>query len=664
MSPFSGLVSLWLNKIEMAWEQKNKRYGKDARDGMFFYCGPYDRMYDGTMGGAMGGSSARSPSTTISMIPPPAMRLTLNKVSELVQLFGPFLYYKNPNRQVTARKQVATTTDLLGAAINSNPQYAPLMQQLFMMSQQQNAADTTMSVLVEALLNATPYPLDLKSQSRMAIDEALIAGLGLLWTTKFQPPGSPTPVIGSYYGTQADLLIDPDATTWQNALWIARRTICPVWEAEKRWQLPPGSLKPNVESNNRQGEIRGMGFDGVMFRTQGRTCDMVIYYEVWSKTGLGSRLKGANDRYTQQATEGLVGDYAYIVVSPGQQFPLNAGPQLMAMPNSPENMQVLQQAFSWETPFYVDGGWPCCPLVFHEIPNDPWPASHISFALGELKLMNWIGSWVTGKIRTTCRDFIACPKRLADELKQTIQSGSDLSLLEITEEYKDVREILQFIQQGPMNTDIWQVLEIIERWFDQRTGLTELMYGQSSRQYRSAAEAEIKKDQANIRPEDMANRVEDWQSLVARREAFASRWHLQGDDVMPFLGKPGAALWQMLVVNQDPSTMLYDLQYRVEAGSIRKPNRSRDAENATALMQTVMPLAVQYFQLSGNIDPINQILSLWKKSMDIDQSVVNFPPLMMPPMPPGGPQGGGPPQPGGPQQQGPPAAGPQPAIAA
>jgi hypothetical protein len=278
--------------------------------------------------------------------------------------------------------------------------------------------------------------------------------------------------------------------------------------------------------------------------------------------------------------------------------------------------------------------------------------------------MNWIGSWVTGKIATTCRSFIACPKRLADELKQTIQSGSDLSLLEITEEYKDVREIIQFIQQPQMNADIWQVLEIIERWFDQRTGLTELMYGQSSRQYRSAAEAEIKKDQANIRPEDMANKVEDWQSLVARREAFASRWHLQGNDVMPFLGKPGAALWQMLVVNQDPGTMLYDLQYRIEAGSIRKPNRSRDAENATALMQNVMPLAVQYFQMTGNIDPINQILTLWKKSMDIDQSIVNFPPLMMPPLPPGGPPAGGPPQPGGPRQAGPAPAGAHPAIAA
>jgi hypothetical protein len=213
----------------------------------------------------------------------------------------------------------------------------------------------------------------------------------------------------------------------------------------------------------------------------------------------------------------------------------------------------------------------------------------------------------------------------------------------------------------PANTDMWQIIEMLEGWFDKATGLSELMYGQSNRQYRSAAEAEIKKDQANIRPEDMANRVEDWQSLVARREAFASRWHLQGNDVMPFLGKPGAALWQMLVVNQDPASMLYDLQYRVEAGSIRKPNRSRDAENATALMQNVMPIAIQYFQMTGNIDAVNQILALWKKSMDIDQSLVNFAPLMMPGMGPTLPPGAPAPEPGKGGAKG---GAPQPAMAA
>jgi hypothetical protein len=631
-SPFSGLVSLWLSKIEMAWDQKNRRFGKDAQDGMFFYKGPYDQMYTGEMGGGVSAGVDRT-GQKLASIQAPSVRITLNKVAELVQLYGPSLYYKNPNRQVTARKQVATTTDLLGATLTAFPQYQGLLQALLQMSVQQNGQDQTTAVLVESLLNATPTPLDLKTESRKAIDECLIKGLGILWTTVFTPPGSETKVVASVQGSCDDLLIDPDAADLNRALWTARRWIMPVWEAERKFKLEPGTLRPNLESNNRQGEIRGMGFDGSMLRSQGRTCDTVVFYEIWSKTGLGSRLKGARDEFTAKATEGIIGDYAYLVVCPGNDFPLNAPPALMQQAATPEAMQAVTAAFQWETPFYVDGGWPFVPLSFHEIPGDVWPASHISFALGELKFMNWVASWLAGKIRTTCRDFIAAKKKLSDEFKQTLMSGEDLSLLEISEEYKSVRDAVEFLQQPSMNTDVFKVLQMIENWFDQRTGLTELMYGMSQRQYRSAAEAEIKKDQANIRPEDMSNRVEDWQAMAARREAFASRWHLQGQDVVPFLGKPGAALWQMLVANQDPASILYDLQYRIEAGSIRKPNRSRDNENALAMMQNVMPIAMQYMQLTGNVTPVNTLLSLWAKSMDIDPATVQLPPMMLPPAP-------------------------------
>ena len=105
-SPFASLCSIWLAKIEMAWEQKNKRFGVDARDGMFFYKGPYDKMYDGTYGAPWGTGEGRSNTGPVSSIQPPAVRVTLNKVSDMVQLFGPYLYYKNPNRKVEARKSV------------------------------------------------------------------------------------------------------------------------------------------------------------------------------------------------------------------------------------------------------------------------------------------------------------------------------------------------------------------------------------------------------------------------------------------------------------------------------------------------------------------------------------------------------------------------------
>jgi hypothetical protein len=665
-TPFQGLVTIWLQKIALAWEKKNKRFGKEAREGRFFYQGPYDDMYTGTIGGLPTNFQVNvgNGNQAGQVVSPPMFRMTINKVAELVQLFGPNLYYKNPNRKVTARTQVATTTDLLGATMQAYPQYQDLLQQLLQLSVQQNGLDKTTSILVEALLNSTPEPMNLKVDSRRAIDEALITGLGLMWTTVYTPPGSNTKVVRSVYDTEENLIIDPDATSWETAQWIARRWFQPTWMAERKFGLDPGTLRSNISSNNGQAEISGMGYDGELLRSGGRTCDMVLYYEVWSKTGLGSRLKGARDDFTNAATENIAGDYAYLVVCQGNNFPLNAPPKLMQQESNPQTMDAVKKAFMWETPYYTDaegGGWPCVPLWFHEIPNDPWPASHISFGMGELKFINWVCSWLIGKIRTTCRDFIVVKKALADEFKQVMATGEDLSLLQLTQDYPSVRDAVEFLQHPQMNSDIFEILNIIEAKFDQRTGLNELMYGASQHQYRSAAEAEIKKENSQIRPDDMANRVENWQSTLARREAFTWRWHAVAQDVVPFLGKPGAALWHLLIENQDPAGILYDLQYRIEAGSIRKPNRSRDAENASAILQNLLPIYIQYMQGTGNVDPINKALTIWAKSMDIDPQTVILPPIQPPPPPQVGP--GGPPGPGGPQPAvgGPP---PQRAIAA
>lgn len=634
-NPFSGLVNIWLSKIDAAWDKKAERFGKDAADALFFYKGPYDAMYTGAAGGLQSRFFGTAAEGQTASIAPPTFRMTLNKVAELVQIFGPNLYYKNPQRQVTPRTQVGTSTDLLADAMGAYPQYGQLLQMLLQQSVATNAEDKTRALLVEALLNATPDPLDLKTESRQAIDEALIKGMGCCWTHHFQPPAAGHWVVGSFYDSCDNLGIDPDATSWKTAKWIFRRWIQPVWEVERKFQLPPGSVKAQMESRNRQAEVAGMGLDGSLARLNGKTCDYCVYYEIFSKTGVGGRLKGAaDDGFTQSVADSLAGDYAYLVVCPGTEYPLNIPPAMLDAPGDTASLDKVKQALQWPTPFYVDGGWPVAPLYFHETPNEVWPVGHITFAMGELKFLNWGYSWLASKIRTTCRDFIALKKALNDEFKQKIMSGEDLTLLEIEQQHGTISEIVQFLQHPPMNQDIFTILQMIEQKFDERTGLTEIMYGQSGRQYRSAAEAEIKKEQSNIRPDDMANRVEDWQTKIARMEAVSSRWHLKGQDVMPFLGKPGAALWQMLVADAPPQAVMYDLQYRVEAGSIRKPNRSRDAENFNAVLQNLLPLFQQVMTITGNVDPINAILAGWAKTMDMDPALIALPPLMPPPMPP------------------------------
>jgi hypothetical protein len=226
-------------------------------------------------------------------------------------------------------------------------------------------------------------------------------------------------------------------------------------------------------------------------------------------------------------------------------------------------------------------------------------------------------------------------------MKQRVLHGQDLTLLEIEATHPgSITEVVQFLQHPQFNGDIWQVIDALTDVFEKSTGLSELMYGSSSTQMRSAQEAQVKAGQISIRPDDMANRVEDAMSDVAKLEAIAIRWHIGPKEVAPLAGQTFAFYWGQLVTASDPYAMCHQLEYGIEAGSTKKPNKDRDQANMTQAIQT---LAQPFFQAAsaGQVGPFNALVADWAKANDVDASRY----LLQPPAPP-------PPPPGGPAQQG------------
>jgi hypothetical protein len=637
-NPLCPVVTAWMTKIGLALDLKKKRFQPDADEGMRFLSGPYDWMY----------GKNRDPNERRYFvnneggdIPAPKFQMTVNKTAELTQIFGPVLYHKNPNRTVTPR-EVPMPTPQLVQVFGSDPGSMLMLQQAMMTAASARAIDTARGDLMSAYLNFTPQALDLKTEARWAIDEGIIKGCGLLWTEVWQTPVGQR-MVGSFYDSVDNLVIDPDATTFSDAKWIARRRVQPVWEAERRFQLQPGTLKATTESLNRQAEVDSdaSGQAEYMRRT-GKTQDLITYWDVYSKCGAGGRLAGFAQEYRQELE--WYGDYVYLAVCSNEENPLNVPDQLWDLPAEQARPEIAKR-LAWHTPFWADGAWPCAPLAFHNIPGDPWPLSHLAPGMGELKAINWLSSVMVGKIRITMRDFIAVLEEVPDDLRQSIINGADFELLKVKASGgKPIGDLIQFLQHPPFNVDIFTVLDRLSAQFDKRVGLNELMYGESSHQYRSAAEAEVKQRGMSVRPDDMANKVEDWMGAAARNEAIAVRWHLGGADVAPMLGQFGAAMWDRLVVPTDPRTILFGYDYRVEANSVRKPNREKQAANAKDLMQTLFPFFSQ-LATQGIPDPYNALIKFWGQAIDqnVDGFILNLPPPMPAPAP-GGEPSSAPPQ--------------------
>jgi hypothetical protein len=650
--PLRPLVGVWMEKIRIADLYKKSRFSDDAAEAMQFFSGPYDFMYSRKYGSQPGGFACGSDDDEIAE---PSFKMTVNKVAEAVQIFGPVLYHRNPNRKVTPREVPIVPPEYFGNMMDINVQM--LIQQAQAQQQSQTAMDKLRAVLLSFYLNYTPTELDLKTHSRRAIDESIIKGMGCLWTEVYTPKGQPVrqdgtrlQLVGSFFESVDHLMIDPDGETLENAKWIARRCIHPAWEVEQQYGLPAGTLRGVAESAARSSELNS-SVDGDHERAAGGSADLVAYWKIYSKMGVGGRLQGIGQ--AQRDILDRFGDYCYLVICEGIPYPLNLPPSVINStdPNAP--MEILGR-LDWPTPFWASDDWPMTPIYYHEVPRCPWPMSHFKPAMGELKFLNWIYSFIAGKIKNTCRDFLAVAKGLDDEIKEAILHGGDLTLIELAKQHGDIAEVVQFLQHPQMNGDIWQVIEAVTANFEKRTGLTELVYGESASSYRSAEEAQLKGSQLQIRPDDMAQKVEDAMTLIARKEALAARWHLKGQDVAPSMGSVCAHFWDQAVVTQDFFEGSRQLDYRIEAGSSKKPNKQRDADNMKQAMQSLFQPLFDYASSTGNVNPVNALITDWAKSIDLKPEAYLLAAPPPPPPPTGGPAGPHGEPPGGGAANGPP----------
>lgn len=637
MDGFRPILAAWSAALEIARQDKQVRFGRDADEGMKFLTGPYNFLYDNAGVNDPHFSVGNTKYSAVPLTPKaPSFRMQVNKTAEFVQLFGPALYHKNPQRQVSPRKPYTVPDETLQVINQTDPNTAVALAQMSFQGVQAASYDRIGSSLIGTYLNATPNPLDLKTECRRAIDEALVKGMSFLWTESYVPAGSTARCVGSFHVSVDDIVIDTGADCFEECKWIARKRYMSAADVSKKFGIPIQDLKPAIESRSDSAVVNSEGSDGLDKRRKGASYGTVIFWEIYSKCGLSGQMYQKLGDDVQAFSDAVAPEYAYIAFCPKMpDYPLNCPKSVMNSVATPESVQDVKNRFVWEVPFWADGSWPCTPIYFHEVPNEPWPLSHLAPAMGELKFLNWFYSYVAGKVMISSRDIIAIAKKASKVLKSAIQEGSDYTIIELEEANGNLDSVIKFLSHPAINGDVFKIADIIEHQFEKRTGMTELIYGLSGKQLRSATEAEIKNDATNVRPDDMANRVEDAMSQVARLEAIAARFTLQGTDVSFMCGDVAGQLWDMFVVRSDPKKALYETDYRIEAGSIRKPNRSRDAENMTAFVQT---FGQQYLQIATNpmapyVDPYNAMLRRWCEVRDMDPTPFLLNPMMLMPPP-------------------------------
>jgi hypothetical protein len=123
-------------------------------------------------------------------------------------------------------------------------------------------------------------------------------------------------------------------------------------------------------------------------------------------------------------------------------------------------------------------------------------------------------------------------------------------------------------------------------------------------------------------------------SLVAKNEAFTTRWYVQGQDVVDLMGRTGAMLWDSLITGTDVERTIDEIDYSVEASSAQRPNMMRDMANMEKFIQTFGPLLSGHADVTGDTTPLNNLMKRWGKIAQMDVSDLLMGPRQQPGMDP------------------------------
>jgi len=605
------LCQQWLRKIKQAKEWKWERFGQYAVEGMKFYDGAHDWMWKDEERSMDGGFLKKGAAM-------PTFRMQVNRMFEAVAVFGPALYHRNPDVMVTPISP--PMIDPMELGINpEDPQMQEAYQQIIQMQQKAASDQKLKAKLKQHYLNWLQVECDKKTHARRSITEALLKGMGILWTSMYQPRGSQIKYPFSQHISVDDIIVDPDAEYWEDVQYIARYCCHPVNIVEREYGLPPGSLKGHMQSSSAQGDMYVSKKEATRRRRRGKTHDLVEYWKVYSKNGFGDRLrKTTNDTVNKKLNFEPFGDFCKIVVAQGIPYPLNLPTSAL----STEDEEQLIERVQWEIPFWTNpSGWPMSRLTFYEKPRSVWPISIVKPAVGELRFVNWCMSFLADKAAAACTTYVAQQKAAGIEIQDQIKNGmAPYTVIEISSMTgKSINDVISFLDAPNFSQDIWKMLSEVLDMIDKRTGLTDLIYGMTTNQLRSATEADIKEQNTNIRPDDMAGRVEDFLSETALNETAAMVWSCSPQDVQPVLGDIGASIFAERIQTQDFERVIRDYDYRIAAGSARKPNKQSKQRALTELGQVLMP-TLQGFAMEGKVQPYNAYINEISETMDIDPS--------------------------------------------
>ena len=411
-----------------------------------------------------------------------SVMVSVPKVAQMRAALGPRLYLPRPVRNIEARTDDGVMVGL--------------------------------ARVFESYINYSAEECKFARELRKAIDDSQLRGRGFLETGWDEVRGCVT----SWYISSEDVLIDPDVTDLGHAEWIAIRNKESFWRTKRRikekWRIK--ELDQRAKREEKLGQSEETSLEDKAKEDIAPSNEVLESWIVLSKMGAGFRGAGVSEdevkRYSDEE------DFVRIEVVVDHEFPLAEGP--------------------WPVPLHLDREFPLTKVDFVESVDELWPNSIFGQVLPAQKAIDVLTSLRITSCKNRDRMVVFCDSKVEREVQEVLRRGSPADFISIdVRKGSRLQDSVQVANFGTGSPETSNEREFLIHQMETTTGVTPYLTGASQQgsQDRSATATRARTDASTARITDLQNRVEEFATDAARKEAVTIRLELMPDEVAHYV---------------------------------------------------------------------------------------------------------------------------------
>lgn len=221
----------------------------------------------------------------------------------------------------------------------------------------------------------------------------------------------------------------------------------------------------------------------------------------------------------------------------------------------------------------------------YEVPDHFYPMGDLEAIAPLVKELSKTRSEMMNHRARYARKYVARKSAIAKTDLTKIASKRDGEVIFVEDDNFPLQDVIQPVNQIGMDPGLYNWSQAIENDIQDISGITEFMRGGGGQIRRTATEASLLQDAANVRTAEKLDRVETFIANLATKLLQINQQYVTGQQAAKVIGRDGGSLW----VPYTREDIKGQYEFRVEAGSTVPKNETFRRQSALGMLQALGP---------------------------------------------------------------------------